>query len=583
MLVYGDSKRVEKVGAKRARVEAALEEAVRRPPGIERHAALVRSFIEAGEFVQGLADAEFERRGYDARSPAVDAGIALLVDLGRAIDRSWNGGFSAEPSVPTALPVVDDRQTICTRKAEGYAFYALYPETYLEAARRSGLGQRTGIIGIRSIGLSLAALVAAALGAPNPVSVRPVGHPFHREVRIGEELTADILESRFDAFAIVDEGPGLSGSSFGAVADWLEARGIARDRIHFFPSHSGPPGPHAGARLLDRWNRSARHVVDVDEILLGSGKEKRDLRFWVADLIGPVDNALEDVAGGAWRARRFRGKAAWPAANTQQERRKYIARTGEGSWLVKFAGLGAEGERKFRLARHLHRAGFGTEPVGLRYGFLVERWIEDAPSLDAASFGRDRLLEEIGAYLGFRARELPAESDGASLSDLGAMAVHNASAALGTDVAKQMADMLSAADALQARVRRVGTDNRMHAHEWLAAGDRLIKTDALDHNAGHDLVGCQDIAWDVAGAVSEFGLSPAETDALIARVEEASGHAVDKELLAFLLPCYLAFQLGACTMAVGTAAAEEARRLEAEAGRYRSRLAAILGGAGLGV
>ena len=35
----------------------------------------------------------------------------------------------------------------------------------------------------------------------------------------------------------------------------------------------------------------------------------------------------------------------------------------------------------------------------------------------------------------------------------------------------------------------------------------LLKTDALDHSEGHDLIGCQDIAWDVVGAATELELS----------------------------------------------------------------------------
>ncbi|WP_431268207.1 hypothetical protein [Dankookia sp. P2] len=61
----------------------------------------------------------------------------------------------------------------------------------------------------------------------------------------------------------------------------------------------------------------------------------------------------------------------------------------------------------------------------------------------------------------------------------------------------------------------------------------------MDHHAAHDLIGCQDIAWDVAGAMVELGLDPVLP--------------VDRGLLGFLLPCYCAFQLGAWTMALDAA------------------------------
>jgi hypothetical protein len=124
-------------------------------------------------------------------------------------------------------------------------------------------------------------------------------------------------------------------------------------------------------------------------------------------------------------------------------------------------------------------------------------------------------------------------------------------------------------------VRRVETDNRLHAWEWLLARDgRLLKTDALDHHAAHDFVGCQDVAWDIAGAAVELGLSPAERDRLCAAVEAETGRAVDPDLLALLAPCYLALQLADHTVSSEIAADQpsEAHRLRAAAARYRERL-----------
>src|SRR5690242_15143373 len=111
-----------------------------------------------------------------------------------------------------------------------------------------------------------------------------------------------------------------------------------------------------------------------------------------------------------------------------------------------------------------------------------------------------------------------------------------------------------------AAIHRVAIVGRMHAWEWLA-GAR--KADAYDHCAAHDLVGCQDIAWDIAGAEHELGL-PA--DRLAAIVGD-----VDPRHVAFLRPCYLAFQLGRHALAVDTDAGE-APRLRAAADRYARAL-----------
>ena len=151
---------------------------------------------------------------------------------------------------------------VTCKQAEGFAFYALYPEAYALAARRSGLGPNTLVIGLRSIGTGLAAMVAAALGA-RAITVRPHGDPYARQLKLGRELADLILSYAHARFAIVDEGPGLSGSSFGCVVDWLENHGVAPERIHAFPGHDGPLGPAASARHRDRWAVIPRHVIGL--------------------------------------------------------------------------------------------------------------------------------------------------------------------------------------------------------------------------------------------------------------------------------------------------------------------------------
>jgi len=298
----------------------------------------------------------------------------------------------------------------------------------------------------------------------------------------------------------------------------------------------------------------------------------------VESLTGPVLGELEDISGGAWRALHYPEQRLWPAANIQQERRKFLARTKDATWLVKFIGLGEGGMRKHALALLLQQAGFAPEVAGYRHGFLVERWHGDAVSLDRHPVERGKLLHRLGSYLGFRARNCPARSDqGASLSELREMTRHNTTQALGEHAATALDRILPNSDLLQGHVRRVMTDNRMQPWEWIVSGGELLKTDALDHCAAHDLIGCQDIAWDIAGAVAEFRLSAQETEHLRARVQEESGHPVSSEVIAFMLPCYLAFQLGAHVMAADAlkgGAEEERLRLAAE--RYGSLLQSCL-------
>ncbi|MDF2810657.1 MAG: hypothetical protein K0S56_1688 [Microvirga sp.] len=581
MLVYGDVTRLETVGEKRNLIETALCGAMDAGVGIERHAQLVSAFVTAGELVQGITDLEFQRTGFDTVSDAQAMGMGFLVDLALLLDQSWRGGFAPielPNSITRRLASLDGTVAISCRRAEGHAFYALYPEAYLQAAACSGLGADTQVIGIRSIGVGLAALVAARIGAEPPVTVRPVGNPLRRELKIGAGLADRLRTNPRRDFAVVDEGPGLTGSSFGAVADWLEANGVARHSIHFFPSHDNDLGPRASKVHRELWGSVARHVVSAEDVLLRPPGGCRSLGDWLETLLGPLDCPLREISGGAWRAERYASTDEWPACNIQQERRKYVARAGGQSWLVKFVGLGEVGERKLQTGRLLDQAGFTPSIAGLRHGFLVEKWHGHAPSLDQVLFDRDRLIERIGAYLGFRARHLESVgSQGASLEGLAHMAVHNARMALGGSAADALAGVLSRWPELQHKVRPVDTDNRMHAWEWLIVDQQLLKTDALDHSTAHDLIGHQDIAWDVAGARVEFHLAPDETNRLCAIVEADSARVIDPDVLAYMQPCYLAFQLGAFAMAAEViGAGEERARLQAMSARYAALLEAQL-------
>jgi hypothetical protein len=550
MLVYGDIVRTRTAAEALAEVGADLERAAG-ADGLERHALLVAALIGLGELAQAVADGEFEDRGQDAPSPAQATLAEALVTIARAVQRSWHGG-GGEP-VRLEPPAIPDRP-LSLRQPEGYAFYALYPETYLEAARGLPPGADWRVVGVRSIGTSLAAVVAAALQAPPPITVRPVGHPFDRRLSLTQELLARLSpEARV---AVVDEGPGLSGSSFGAVLDTLEAQGVPPARIHVFPSHGGDLGPQAPQERRARWARANRHAVGFDDVILPR------LRGWAADLLGGAAAPLEDISGGAWR----RGpEAGWPPANTFQERRKFLHHSAGGVWLLKFAGLGRIGERKLARARTLHAAGFAPEPAGLLHGFLAERWTPHA----APPEGEPPLTE----YLSLRSRfEAPPEA-GASAEALLRMAQVNTAEALGAAAAEPLHRFEGPLPALQARIRRVETDNRLHAWEWIAAPTGgWLKTDGLDHHAAHDLVGSQDIAWDVAGAEAEFDL---DADA-VERLRRQVG--ADAALLAFYRPCYLAFQLGAYAMAADAHAGwpEEAARLETRRRQYQDRLARLL-------
>ncbi|OAP36974.1 hypothetical protein AU381_19490 [Sinorhizobium glycinis] len=576
MLIYGDPTRSVRADILCETIAARLRALEVRPPGLERHAALVGIFIKAGELVQGLSDFELETVGADELSARREKSGVLLLDLARLVAESWSRGFSGRLAPPDRVwPLLQELRAplpLSIKEGEGYAFYALYPESYIEAARRSGLGANTVVIGIRSIGASLSAAVAAAIGAGAPVTVRPVGHPFRRKIHVGPQLSQRLLKDRTADFAIVDEGPGLSGSSFGGVADWLEANGVSESRIHFFPGHSGDLGPEASQDHRKRWAARPRQVVELDELVVAAGPSPRSLAAWVSELVGPLSRPLQEISGGGWRSMLPRSHESWPPADPRFERRKFLAHTADGPWLVKFAGIGDVGQRKLEKARLLAEAGFTPPVAGLCHGFLVQKWVA-ATQPGRSDVHRADFREHLGRYLAFRARRLPPPAThGASMATLCEMAITNTGEALGESVAAQLRPLLSKALQHDFPIMPVDTDNRLHRWEWLAGERGFLKADALDHCAAHDLVGSQDVAWDVAGAVVEFDLTPEEGAALQGIVSDGSSRAVDAELQEIFELCYLAFQLGLWTSAKTGAGSDEVPRLDAVAARYANLL-----------
>lgn len=409
---------------------------------------------------------------------------------------------------------------------EGFAYYAVDPELYRMAARRfaeEALPERVAAIGIRSIGVTLGGVVADELrrrGVETRLwSVRPRGHPFQRELRVTERLERNWREWR-GWFAVVDEGPGLSGSSFASVAEFLSSIGVADERIVFFPSWETDGSGFVNEAARSRWARHRRYTADFEELGRFGGHR--------------------DLSGGAWREL----CGTWPAVQPQHERRKYLA----GDRLFKFAGFGRYGREKLERARRLE--GFTNAAMGLENGFLETRWCYARQ----ARLSGD-LIEHAARYLAFVRREF-ATGAAAETAALAGMIEVNTGAA-----------WTEPAPADEA----VALDGRMLPHEWLETADGFLKADALEHHDDHFYPGPQDIAWDVAA----FGVELGGADYLIDCYRRESGDRDITARLPFYRAAYLAFRLGYTDVAAqATEGTEDAARFRQARERYRAALAA---------
>ncbi len=576
MIVYGKAARRVAVAAILDEVRGWLAEAASASLPIERHAAWTSALLAAGELAQGLADAGWR----DGEAAA----LFLATELAAVMGRSWETGFTVLPAAVTpavaeavaALAAAALPEAVDVRRTEGFAHYAVYPEAFWAAAAALGPPRPTRVLGIRSIGTTLGACAAAALGLGAPHTVRPQGHPFARAIVPARDVAAAMRDGADEVWAVVDEGPGLSGSSMGAAADALVGAGVAPGRLVLLPSHGGAPGAMASAAHRRLWSTARSAVLAFEDLWGGAGPPGRGLGAWVADVTGPLLAPPEDVAGGGWRRHHYGDKAEWPAVDRQNERRKHLLHGRHGGFLLRFTGLGSFGRAKYERARRLAEAGFGVEPLAWRHGFLIERWRGDLRPLTLAGTDRPTLLGRLADYLAFRARTFPARGgEGASPAVLLAMARVNTAEALGDAAADGLDRWAPQVEALESLSRPVAIDGRLGPQEWLGDGSGLpLKVDALDHCCAHDLVGCQDVAWDVAGAAIEWDLDDGETEALRLAVARRSGHPCDAGLVAFMRVAYAAFRVGASTMARDRAVGDEVGRCSASLSR---QLAALRG------
>jgi hypothetical protein len=122
-------------------------------------------------------------------------------------------------------------------------------------------------------------------------------------------------------------------------------------------------------------------------------------------------------------------------------------------------------------------------------------------------------------------------------------------------------------------------DGRMAPYEWLRTTDgTLLKTDCTGNVWDHTAVGPQSVAWDIAGAIVEWGLDDERASALLEAFHQAKGPPLSPVMLQFYGAAYAAFRAGQCHLCAGMSAhdPEEAARLWGAHSRYRDTLAWLL-------
>lgn len=543
MLIYADHNRVIRT---RDALRKLTDDVWRLIESPGDHDGLVGALIDAGELETGLADALCPRR--DRRTTSLQAVRAATEALGMALACSWR----REPGVDTALHrahaalrLRDLPAQFELRIPEGYAYYALYPEAYIDASVEWASGARPPrviVLGLRSIGTSLSAAVHGALtlvGVPvTSWTVRPRGHPFDRRPSFSEDLTREWMTVSDAVFLIVDEGPGLSGSSLTGVAAELHALGVPESRIVLLAAWNPDPAGFRSSAARARWPRH--------KVLTGGFDRVRTRVLAVAD----VTASAADVSAGRWREHLLPGRQ-WPPAHPQHERMKFL----DDEHLWRFAGLGGLGEEALGRLERLANAGWTPAPVKLSRGFLSVGRLT-GPPMDSRLVD-DRFLRRVAAYVGWLRRN-EARSEVAALEPLAEMLRVNVREGIGDRWLDRVERL--AASAGRFAEPQVCIDGRLQLHEWVQTSDQLSKTDVVDHHRDHFFPGSTDVAWDVAGAIVEIGLRDGDRQAFTDAYATASGDHGIPTRLPFYVSAYAAFRMAYCAMAVESVDAVEAAR-----------------------
>jgi hypothetical protein len=518
---------------------------VRALDGAADEAALGRALLSAGALECALEDAGKSDEAAVAR-PLTDAIAAAYL------------GRRARPPVDlAALQRCAGAGRLRVSRPEGFAYYGLVPRDLAERARTLELGSRVTVVGVRTIGTTLSAVVAAALDGPGQMvrrfTVRPHGHPYDRRTTLAPPLRDQVRNGQ-DHFLIVDEGPGLSGSSFLSVADALAAEGVAAQRIVFLGTRPVDPDTLVAPEGASRWRRY--RAVAVPALARPEGSCDGAPGSELPAELGP------DLSGGAWRAHLGLAPSRWPATWQGQERLKRLST--DGRWLYKFEGLGPYGQAVFERARALAGEGLAPPPAGPPDG----RGFVAYPFPAGVPLARQRpdppLTSLLGRQAALRAKLFPAgEVDLAAQDE---MTRHNVSCELG----------LSLPPGWRLPCERAAiVDGRLAPHEFLRATEgALLKVDGASHGDDHLFPGPADVAWDLAGALVEWEL---DAERLVAAYRAVAGEDPSARLPAYRI-AYAAFRARTCAMAAHGAPVDEAARLWAERQRYRTALRSALDG-----
>ena len=543
MLVYRDCRRRFPAGDVLRHMAAALGEL--RLQATEE--TILGALLQAGELECALCDIDSHSHNAEVAATLTDqlATIACRIDVDRGTSHA---GVLIQTCQQLLNSIRYDGELTISRP-EGFSYYALHPLDFADLVSAAGFAAPCAhVVGIRSIGTTLSAVVATKLNADrisaSRITVRPEGHPYDRQTAFTCAQRDGIKQalSRGALFLVCDEGPGRSGSSLLSVAQALEEEGVSRECIVLLCSHQPNPDELCAPRGPERWRRSRSLAVGMTKRL--------------------PQQADRYIGGGEWRKFFIPEAELWPASWPQMERLKFLSR--DGKRLFKFEGHGRYGE-PVRRCEQLRPVDSAHATWDTKQASGCERVAGHHASLAKASRPP---LRHLAQYCAWRAAALPATVAEVDIGRLEHMAAYNVEQEFGF------------APKVRLEVERPAIcDGRMQHYKWRELGnDHWIKLDASTHGDDHFFPGPTDIAWDLAGVCVEWQLNADCREFLLSEYRRVSGDNLAARVQPYEI-AYAAFRLGWSRMAASSVSGtDDEDRLLRDTFRYRTVLNRIVTG-----
>lgn len=505
----------------------------------------VELLIETAELETGVTD--HYCRDLDLTNEKIRLCRNITLNAASMAVRMWDGGNPDIIEIKKNGKLLEDLRAsgiperIEVSIPEGFVYYGLYPETYVQAAYEFHDELNPGsvvCIGLRTIGTALSAIVECALRSRGcdveSFTVRPRGDPFDRHVEISGDLEKIIVENQHSYFVLVDEGPGLSGSSIAGTFRKLRQFDIPRKNIVLFTSWIPDGSAFISEYAKTEWPHYKKYSGSFEKQWIAGERLETEFNCKIAG----------DISAGFWRYKLYKNENEFPAVHNQHERRKYMAffEDRERS-ILKFAGFGRYGKRMFRRAGLLE--GFSPSPLSLKNGFLQLKYIEGKPMANGEI--EEDFVRRIVDYIAFIKNNFQAEVT-VAYDEMLEMINVNVAEGLGKSWMEKLNIGKRFSPEVYGKVP-VAIDGHMMPHEWIKTETGYIKTDSIEHHSDQFFHGCQDIAWDVAGSIIEFGFTGSRKNEFI---ETCAKAVEDRDLvnrMDFYIIAYLAYRLGFVTLA----------------------------------